>query len=99
MWSRNLSFYNTNLKTHGRCRWENFLNYAFQIVSNRYSRVMTSWKEGTNQFEIGHKLGHLSQNRAQNFNRKLGQGSTPPSPRLGARLDYEHMFKPSVLGS
>ena len=33
---------------HGWCRWENFGNYAFQIVSNRYFRVMISWEEGTN---------------------------------------------------
>ena len=50
---------------------------------------MISWKEGTNQVEMGHKIEHLSKNRAKNFNQKLGQGTTPPSQPLGARLiDY-----------
>ena len=35
---------------------ENFEKYAFQIVSNHHFRVMISWKEGTNQVKIGHKI-------------------------------------------
>ena len=34
----------------------NFETFAFQIVAKRYFRVMTSWKEGTNQCKIGHKI-------------------------------------------
>ena len=38
---------------------KNFENHAFQIVSNRYFRVIISWKQGTNQVIIEHKLGHF----------------------------------------
>ena len=34
-----------------------FENYDRLIVSNRYFRVMISWKEGTNQVKIRHKIG------------------------------------------
>ena len=32
-----------------------------QIVSNRYFRVMISWKEGKNKDKIRHTLGHFKE--------------------------------------
>ena len=37
----------------------NFENYARQIVSNRYFRVIIPWKEGTIQVKMGHIVGNF----------------------------------------
>ena len=47
-------------------------------------------KQGTNQHT-------LSKNRAKNFNQKLGQGSAPPSPTLGARLPTPTQYNRNQL--